>query len=147
MSRKLVPLLAWAVAAIGFAAPAVAQVTNIAGTGCRGATFGTASGPACIGKLFGYRIDACSDTAMSFLVVGVPAATPVALQPPITCTGVCMLGCRPTLVLPEPGLNLVLPNDPSMVGGCVCAQGGCFDLARSCLTLHGAVSICFERCP
>jgi hypothetical protein len=129
-----------------FAPGALAQITQIRGTGCPSAPFPRAT-RAVLGLQFDVSCPACPNpTDASFVILGTTGPS-LTLFPPIACDrGGCVLGCTPISVrFPASGLSLTIPRDPTLAGVCVCIQCGCLNRGVPCLTLSGAIQACIER--
>jgi hypothetical protein len=132
-------------AAVLSAASLSAQNTQLPGSGCTGAPFTSASA-AHVGQRFTWGCPICLGTATHFAVLGIRLNPFVPVSPPITCTnaGTCLVACQPLLVVRGAGSGLDVPNDPRLVGACLCVQCACLDLNFNCLTIAGALEVCVQ---
>jgi hypothetical protein len=130
---------------LALAARVAAQNTQVPGSGCANAPFPPA-GAARVGQQFTWGSIICTGTSMHLSVLGVQLPTLLPVQPPITCrtAGVCLLACDPLVVVPGAGGSLFVPNDPRLIGACLCLQGLCYDINFNCFIMSGALQVCIQ---
>jgi hypothetical protein len=135
---------------VAFCAPAIsAQVAPIPGSGCPGAPPCNVVGVPRLGTTICFdKVPPCPPPTVPFVVFGVPAPLlpifpPLACSPPVPPGVPCWL-CNPIHIFAVPRLCLAIPRNTSLVGQCLCIQCGCFDVARTCLTLCQGLQVCIQ---
>lgn len=126
------------------AAPAHAQITRIAGSGCSGAGFPTPTpASAMIGTTVTFNGRICAGRMPGLFILGLTPVN-VTVSPPLTCSA-CVLATTPDIFLQSAVVSvpLSIPNDRRLIGLCFYVQTGCVTV-RQCLELDGALKVCIQ---
>lgn len=134
------------------ASPAVtpAQCSELANTGCPGATAVQCGGSTSIGQTLELTCLNQGRATLQVLFLGRCNLTPLVLGPPLMCVaGPCYLAIDlfpPVITLNTQfqKVTATIPPDPLLVGQTICAQ--CIELVGtgSCFALSQAISITFQ---
>ncbi len=125
----------------------VRRIDQIAGSGCQGSEFVSASGPARLGTVLGLDLPAPSDPrATPLMVLGFPRLQPDYLTGQLACHA--STDCRIEVdgVVHELGIARIvldLPGDPSLLGNELIVQGAHLHTEPTCLEVTGALRLPF----
>lgn len=130
--------------ATGILAPATAQVSHIAGTGC-GATTTYVGGTPAIGQPISLSNSfAPCWQGVAALAIGVQ---PLSVPLPGCPTAQCILGVVPFDLTIGGGSiwrTLWIPNVPALRGLCFRVQAGCVNFTAGCVQLDQAAQVCIQ---
>lgn len=121
---------------------AQAQVSAVPDAGCPGSPTLSTHGSLHAGGSFRVECGACSKEAASFIVIGIRAEPTVRVGGRLICIPdtVCTLVVEPLRIeVDTQRFEVVIPDNPGLLGLEFRIQCGCFDRAGGCVTLGGAI--------